>query len=161
MISAWEDVHYIRSARPNDPRLVASCSLSKRRRSHVYSARSKLLLPRDRNRTRRGSKTEYKIGMNGRSRSPKEHWTARSKRPIGARIRLHPVLWVVLRRWIEESLAERVVREKKTEVAEAWMDFTRVSACLVCSAGVYSRGTKVILESRLPACSIKIFYAIL
>lgn len=147
MISRAGDLLHIRSARLCDLRLVAFCKLPfKSRRSHAYCTCSKLL-PRERFRARRGSKTKYKIDTNGHDRSLKEQWTARRKRPIGARIRLHCVFWGCLRRCGRRVRHEHELGEKKAEVAEAWIDFTCVSTRLVACAAAYSQNAKVVFET--------------
>lgn len=103
----------------------------KSRQSHMYSIYL-ILLPRDRNRTRRGSKTRVRDLHECACRSPKQHWSDRSTRPIGARTRIHTVhLGFLCGGWRGEFGSDFGLGEKKAEVAELGSkgSTSPVSAC--------------------------------
>ena len=97
----------------------------KSRQSHMYSTYL-ILLPRDRNRTRRGSKTRVRDLHECACRSPKQHRSDRSTRPIGAQTRIRLHIWGFFAEDGEES---SVVVLGSAKRRPKWQSLDRLHLC--------------------------------
>lgn len=93
----------------------------KSRQSHMYSTYL-ILLPRDRNRTRRGSKTRVRDLHECAYPSLKERRSDRSTRPIGAQTKIRMHIWGHFAEDGEESSVVVWARRKEGRSGRVWME---------------------------------------